>query len=58
MPDLSEEERALINRAKQALIDAGMSEDEAHRYMIRKAMDLRIRKSELAIRVIYKGGQI
>lgn len=52
------EEIRLVNRAKWLLIDClGMKESDAHRYIEKQAMDLRISKSEVAENIIrtYKG---
>ena len=47
------EEIKLINRAKAILIKTfGMSEDEAHRYMERQAMDLRKTKVYVAEKIL------
>lgn len=47
------EEIKLINRAKAILIKTfGMSEDEAHRYIERQAMDLRKTKVYIAERIL------
>ena len=47
------EEIKLINRAKAILIKTfGMSEDEAHRYIERQAMDLRKTKIYIAERIL------
>jgi response regulator NasT len=42
------EEIRLINRARWQLIQQGMSEEEAHRYLTRLAMDRRITKAAAA----------
>ena len=43
------EELRLINRAKWLLIDKkGMTEDEAHRYIIKKAMEQRVSKQDIS----------
>lgn len=42
------EEIRLINRAKWQLIERGMEEAEAHRYLTRLAMDRRVTKAEAA----------
>ena len=52
------EEIRLVNRAKWLLIEClGMKESDAHRYIEKQAMDLRISKSEMAENIIrtYKG---
>lgn len=52
------EEIRLVNRAKWLLIEClGMKESDAHRYIEKQAMDLRISKSEMAGNIIrtYKG---
>ena len=52
------EEIRLVNRAKWLLIEClGMKESDAHRYIEKQAMDLRISKSEMAEYIIrtYKG---
>ena len=52
------EEIRLVNRAKWLLIDClCMKESDAHRYIEKQAMDLRISKSEVAENIIrtYKG---
>lgn len=42
-------EERLIERAKKTLIQyLGMSEEQAHRYLVRTAMDLRMRKTAVA----------
>ncbi len=47
------EESRKINLAKMLLIsNEGMSEDEAHRYIVRRAMDLRVAKVDIAIEII------
>ncbi len=49
------EEIHLINRAKLLLVEkAGMSEEEAHRYLEREAMDKGIKKTAVAEKVIGK----
>ena len=49
------EEIHLINRAKLLLVEkAGMSEEEAHRYLEREAMDKGIKKTAVAGKVIGK----
>ena len=42
------EEIRVINSAKWKLIEGGMSENEAHKYIERQAMDLRVTKKEIA----------
>nr|WP_325247385.1 ANTAR domain-containing protein [uncultured Oscillibacter sp.] len=43
----------LVNRAKWTLIQClGMSEEEAHRYIEKQAMDNRISRREVAKRVL------
>lgn len=47
------QEIRLVNRAKWALIQClGMSEEEAHRYLEKQAMDHRISKREAALQVL------
>ena len=46
------EELRLINRAKLILVEKGMSEDEAHEYIIRKAMDNGLTKRQVADEII------
>ena len=46
----------LVNKAKWALIEKkGMSEDEAHKYIERLAMNERISKKAAAVKVLEKG---
>lgn len=43
----------LVNRAKWALIEhLGMTEDQAHRYIEKQAMDARVSKKEVAEGII------
>lgn len=47
------QEIRLVNRAKWALIQRlGMSEEEAHRYIEKQAMDTRVSRREVAARVL------
>ncbi len=47
------EESRKVNLAKMLLIsNEGMSEDDAHRYIVRRAMDLRVAKVDIAIEII------
>lgn len=41
MPDLNDEEKRLIDKAKQLLISYGMTEPQAHRYILHAAMSSR-----------------
>lgn len=52
------EEIRVINRAKWKLIDSGMSENEAHKYIERHAMDLRMTKREIAQEILDKPGPV
>ncbi|HIQ67498.1 MAG TPA: ANTAR domain-containing protein [Candidatus Faecousia excrementigallinarum] len=48
------EEIRLVNRAKWLLIETlGMSESDAHRYIEKQAMDLRISKAQVAKNIIH-----
>lgn len=52
-PRRSEADQALIRRAKELLMDVNrMSEEEAHRFLRRRAMDAGIRLEEAARRII------
>ena len=45
-----------VNKAKWALMERrGMSEDEAHKAILRRAMEQRISKKEVAERIIRSG---
>ena len=46
------EEIRLINKAKWKLIESGMTENAAHKYIERRAMDLRITKKEVAEEIL------
>jgi response regulator NasT len=46
------QEQGLVSRAKLILIQKGMSEDEAHEYIIREAMDRGLTKKAVAEEVI------
>lgn len=49
----SEEDQALIRRAKELLMDVNrMSEEEAHRFLRRRAMDAGVKLGEAARRII------
>lgn len=49
MRTLSDEEKQLIKRAKRALMTyLGFTEPQAHRYIEKHAMDLRIQKVDVA----------
>lgn len=49
------EESKKVNLAKMLLISKeGMSEDDAHKYIVRRAMDLRVAKVDIAIEIIKK----
>ena len=49
MRNLSEEEKNLIERAKRTLSSyLGLSEPEAHRYIEKHAMDLRVTRVDVA----------
>ena len=53
MPEEKMQEIRLANRAKWALIQClGMSEEAAHHYLEKQAMDHRISRREAAIRVL------
>jgi response regulator NasT len=51
------QEIRLVNRAKWLLIQKGMSEEEAHRYLTRQAMDRRCPKAEVARALLEQAGQ-
>lgn len=52
-PQRSEADQGLIRRAKELLMDVNrMSEEEAHRFLRRRAMDAGIRLEEAARRII------
>jgi len=46
------EEIRLINKAKWKLIDQGMTENEAHKYIERRAMDLRVTRAVIAEEIL------
>lgn len=53
------EELRLVNRAKWILMERqGMKEDEAHKAILRRAMELRLSKKEVAERIIRSGSEV
>ena len=51
-PQRSQEELALIGRAKAVLMDGGMTEEQAHRYLQKKSMDSGARLTQTAQQVL------
>lgn len=52
-PERSQEERELVDRAKQLLMDhSGMSEEQAHRFLQKQSMDNGFRLADTARRVL------
>lgn len=50
---LSERDRKIIDRAKRALSKyLGLSEPEAHRYIEKHAMDLRVTRVDVAVSIL------
>lgn len=48
----------IVNRAKWALIESlGMSEEQAHHYIEKQAMDLRLSKGEIAVNILKTYGK-
>ena len=54
-PERSQEERELVDRAKQLLMDhSGMSEEQAHRFLQKQSMDNGFRLADTARQVLEK----
>ena len=51
-PQRSQEELSLIGRAKAVLMDGGMTEEQAHRYLQKKSMDSGARLTQTAQQVL------
>lgn len=55
-PERSREERELVGQAKQFLMEqAGMNEEQAHRFLQKQSMDNGIRLVDIARRVLERG---
>ena len=48
----SEEETALVERAKSVLMEGGMTEDQAHRFLQKRSMDRRVHMADTARQVL------
>ena len=48
----SEEETALVERAKSVLMEGGMTEDQAHRFLQKRSMDRRAHMADTARQVL------